>query len=683
MKYDPVRALSLLRAGTALPNARFRTGQEEAIRSIVTGNRRLLIVQRTGWGKSFVYFIAIKLLREEGAGPALLVSPLLALMRNQIDAAERMGVRAATINSDNVETWREVEDRIRDNQVDILLISPERLANERFREEVLSEIAAAVSLLVIDEAHCISDWGHDFRPHYRLIERMIQDLPRNLRLLATTATANNRVMRDLSDILGPDLETSRGILHRPSLSLQTIRLHSQAERMAWLAEQLPDLPGSGIVYTLTVRDANRVAAWLKHRGLTVEAYTGSSGALRPEMERALQQNQVKALVATTALGMGFDKPDLAFVIHFQAPGSVVAYYQQVGRAGRSIDAARGVLLSGSEETEITGYFIRSAFPTRREVEECLAALEAEPEGMSIRGMEASVNISHGRIEKTVQLLSLESPAPIAKLGSNWQLTAAELSDSFWERADRLTKLRRAEQDEMQAYVKLESGHMEFLVHALDGEGRPGSRPVLPALPDSPDPATVREAIRFLRSASLEIKPRTRWPPGKTIDSQHRAQTGKSLCVWGDAGWGTVVRKGKYEENRFSTDLVTACAGLVREWRPDPFPEWVTAIPSRRRPDLVPDFARRLAKLLGLPFRAVLEKKADRPEQKTRANSDKQARNVLGSLKVDRQAMLPGPVLLVDDMVDSRWTFTVAAWELRRRGGGEVWPLALADSSGTR
>ncbi len=352
MKFDRKRALELLRAGTSLPQADFRNAQEDAIRHVVEGRGRLLVVQKTGWGKSFVYFIATKLLRESGAGPALLVSPLLALMRNQIAAAERMGVRAATINSENQDGWTDVEDSMARNEVDILLISPERLANEQFKTRVLAGIASRISLLVIDEAHCISDWGHDFRPHYRLLERVVRTLPPNLRLLATTATANNRVMDDLRGVLGPNLQVSRGDLHRPSLILQTIRLGSQAERLAWLATQIPKIDGHGIVYTLTVRDASQVADWLRSRGLDVQAYTGASGEERPELEQGLLDNKFKALVATTALGMGFDKPDLAFVIHYQMPGSVVAYYQQVGRAGRAITSAYGVLFSGDEETEI-------------------------------------------------------------------------------------------------------------------------------------------------------------------------------------------------------------------------------------------------------------------------------------------------------------------------------------------
>ena len=681
MKFDQSRALSLLRTGVAIANAEFRAGQEQAIRSVVSNAGRQLVVQKTGWGKSLVYFIATKLLREAGEGPGLLVSPLLALMRNQIAAAERMGVRAETINSDNSETWQDIEEAIRRNEVDILLISPERLANERFRGQVLAEISERLALLVIDEAHCISDWGHDFRPHYRLIERIIREMPPNLRILGTTATANDRVMQDLSTVLGPDLEISRGDLHRPSLALQTIRLPSQAERLAWLAERLPTLPGSGIVYTLTVRDADQVAAWLRHRGINVQAYTGQTGDRRPELEQALLNNDVKALVATTALGMGFDKPDLAFVIHYQTPGSVVAYYQQVGRAGRALDAAYGVLLSGREEKEITDYFIRSAFPTREEVAEVLAKLEEEPAGLSIPEIESKVNISRGRIQKTIQLLSLESPAPVAKLGAKWQLTAATLTDAFWERADRLTKLRRDEQAQMQDYIELSSGHMEFLIAALDGAPARFTPPDLPTLPSEPVPQLVNEAIAFLRRSSLPIKPRTRWPPGKPIETDHRARPGMALCVWGDAGWGSVVRRGKYDEGKFSDDLVEACVELLKNWRPDPYPEWVTAIPSLRHPALVRDFAERLAMSLQLPFCEAMVKKVDRPEQKTMENSDQQARNVLGSLKVNRQVILPGPVLLVDDIVDSRWTFTVAAWELRRRGGGQVWPLALADAGG--
>lgn len=688
MIYNPQRAQELLRIGAGRADATFRDGQEDAIRHIVEGRGRLLVVQKTGWGKSFVYFIATKLLREGGNGPALLISPLLALMRNQIDAAERMGVHAATINSDNQDDWTEVEAKLARNEIDILLISPERLANERFRTQVLAGIAAQIALLVIDEAHCISDWGHDFRPHYRLLERIVRTLPPNLRLLATTATANNRVMEDLAAVLGPKLDVSRGDLNRTSLSLQTIRLPSQAERLAWLAEQLATLQGHGIIYTLTVRDANQVADWLKTRGLNVEAYTGETGDRREELEQALLNNQVKALVATTALGMGYDKPDLAFVIHYQMPGSVVAYYQQVGRAGRALESAYGVLLSGAEESDITDWFIRSAFPTRQEVAEVLGALEDEPNGLSVPELLGRVNLSKGRVDKTIALLSLEAPAPIARQGSKWQLTAATLSEGFWGRAERLTALRRDEHQQMQEYVSLPFGdHMGFLVGALDGDPNAVTKPALAPLPTGVDTALVREAVAFLRRTSLPIESRKKWPDGGMLQYKvkgflaqgHQAQPGKALCIWGDAGWGGLVRHGKYHDGRFAEDLVAACVKMFREWKPLPAPTWVTCVPSLRHPDLVPNFAQRLAVALGLPFHMVIAKTDPRPEQKTMANSTQQARNIDGSLALNGQSVPHGPVLLVDDMVDSRWTLTVSAWLLRKSGSGEVWPMALSQT----
>jgi ATP-dependent DNA helicase RecQ len=688
MAFNQQRALALLRIGSGRADATFRDGQEDAIRHIVDGRGRLLVVQKTGWGKSFVYFIATKLLRDGGNGPALLISPLLALMRNQIAAAERMGVRAATINSDNVDDWSQVEADLAGGEIDILLISPERLANERFRRQVLAGAASQISMLVIDEAHCISDWGHDFRPHYRLLERIVKTLPPNLRLLATTATANNRVMEDLAAVLGPKLDVSRGDLNRNSLSLQTIRLPSQADRLAWLAEQLATLQGHGIIYTLTVRDASQVANWLKTRGFNVEAYTGETGDRREALEQALLNNEVKALVATTALGMGYDKPDLAFVIHYQMPGSVVAYYQQVGRAGRALDCAYGVLLSGEEESDITDWFIRSAFPTREEVAELLRALEKEEEGLSVPELLSRVNLSKGRVDKTIDLLSLEAPAPIAKQGAKWQLTAATLSEGFWARAERLTALRRAEHQQMQEYVKLPFGnHMGFLIGALDGDPSVVTEPVLAPLPTGVTEAVVRDAIAFLRRTSLPIEPRRRWPVGgmpqygiasNTIIN-FQAQPGRALCVWGDAGWGSLVRQGKYQNGKFADDLVDACVKMIRDWSPLPKPTWVTCVPSLRHPDLVPDFAERVAAALGLPLHIVIAKTDHRPEQKTMANSTQQARNIDGSLDINGQQVPSGPVILVDDMVDSRWTLTVAAWLLRKNGSGEVWPIALSQT----
>ena len=688
MDYDRSRSLELLRLGTGLLDAQFRNNQEEAIRHVVEGNGPLLLVQRTGWGKSFVYFIAAKLLREAGHGPALLISPLLSLMRNQIEAAERMGVRALTINSDNTDEWERIEDQVRAQEVDVLLISPERLSNQRFNDEVLANMADRIGMLVIDEAHCISDWGHDFRPDYRRVERIARLLPANVRMLATTATATDRVLDDLKSLPGLNFEVSRGDLNRPSLLLQTIRLPNQAQRLAWLAQTLKQVDGSGIIYTLTVRDAERVAGWLRSQGLNVEAYTGESGERRPHLEQALLKNDIKALVATTALGMGFDKPDLAFVFHYQAPGSVIHYYQQVGRAGRALDAAHGVLLSGPEEVDIADYFITSAFPSRQDVEQLTEALRSAPEGLSRPQLQQRLNIRPGRIDKALQLLSLESPAPIAKDGPKWRLTPSRLGEAFWERVERLTALRKQELSQMQKYVALDSGHMEFLIRALDGDPASAVTPTFQPLPAAVDPELTREAVDFLRGASIDIEPRKQWPQGAlpgaptgAIPIELRASRGRALCWYWDVGWAELVRDGKYRDGRFSDELVDACVRLVREWAPSPAPAWVVPVPSLRRPELVPEFAQQLAEALGLPCHQVLERTQAHPEQKQMENSPHQAHNVLQSLGL-RSPPPAAPALLVDDIVDSRWTITAAAWLLRRNGCGEVWPLALSQAGGS-
>ena len=680
--------MELLRLGSGIEAAAFRTGQEEAIRYLVEGQGKLLVVQKTGWGKSFVYFISAKLIREAGGGPTLLISPLLSLMRNQISAAERMGVRAATINSSNRAEWEDVKLQLLTGEVDVLLISPERLANDEFTQKVLGPIEAELGMLVIDEAHCVSDWGHDFRPDYRRIQRMLQNLPENFRLLGTTATANNRVVADLEEVLGPNLEISRGELSRPSLFLQTFKMPSQAERMAWLAERLNELPGTGIIYVLTIHDAERLAGWLMQEGMNVKCYTSRSES-REDLEQALLDNRVDALVATTALSMGFDKPDLSFVIHYQTPGSVVAYYQQVGRAGRALNWAYGILLSGEEDTEITDYFIERAFPSRDEASGVISALSSQSDGCSLAQLQPLVNVSYNRIEKTLKVLALESPSPVVKDGSKWRLTPMSLSQEFWDRSERLTALRYGEQQEMQTYADLQSGHMEFLIQALDGDPEAFSQPDVEPLKAAISQETIHRAFEFLRRACVPIEPRLRWPQGGlplyavqgNIPTDARAETGRALCVWGDAGYGRLVSTGKYSDNGFLEDLVLGSAKSILEWNPQPFPHWVTCIPSRRRPNLVPDFAERLACRLGLQYRPVLVRTEDRPEQKGMANSALQARNVDGSLSVLREDVLDEPVLLVDDIVDSRWTMTVAAWLLRVNGSGLVFPFALANSAG--
>ena len=684
------RALALLQRGLQDSSVTFRDGQWEAIEALVAHRKRLLLVQRTGWGKSIVYFIAARLLREQNGnrGLSLLISPLLALMRNQIEMATRMGIRAVTIHSANTEQWDTIEHDLLADEVDLLLISPERLANADFYQRVLQRAAPRVLMLIVDEAHCISDWGHDFRPDYRRIVRVLRLLPRNVPVLATTATANNRVVEDIQQQLGEDLIIQRGDLARRSLRLQNVVLPSQAERMAWLANHLHELPGSGIIYTLTIADSERVACWLQERGWQVYAYHSDLGnTTREELEQKLLHNQVKALVATIALGMGFDKPDLGFVVHFQRPGSVVHYYQQIGRAGRSLDKAVIVLLGGEEDDEIVDYFIRTAFPPQAHTEAVLRVLQQHGNGLSVVEMERYINLSRQQIDKVLRLLSSETPSPVLQMDNKYVLAPVPYSPDI-ERVQRLTALRRAEQEQMQCYMRSTQCLMLFLQQALDD---PHAQPCgqctgEPIVSPSVDEQTVLEAVRFLRRSEIPLEPRKMWPAKEgltisggqgTIPEPLRAQEGRALSLWGDAGWGTLVKKGKYQDGYYDDELVLGMVEMIQRWNPQPAPRWVTCVPSLRHPRLVADFAQRLAHQLGLPFVPCVKKVRDTRPQKEMQNSFHQVRNLDGAFEVQWWRDMSKPVFLVDDVVDSGWTLTVVAAVLRKAGSGPVFPVVLA------
>ena len=672
-------ALALLRRALSDPGAGFRDGQWDAIDALLGDRARLLVVQRTGWGKSMVYFVATRLLRQRGAGPTLLVSPLLALMRNQIEAAERIGVRAVTINSTNADAWAEVERALSDDAVDLLLISPERLANDVFRQRVLARLAGRVGLLVVDEAHCISDWGHDFRPDYRRIVRIIGALPPGTPVLATTATANDRVVGDVADQI-EDLRVIRGPLGRPSLRLQATTLASPAERLAWLAATLPGLDGSGIVYVRTVRDAQQVAGWLQSRGVDAEAYFGGLATdEREALEQRLLGNDLKALVATSALGMGFDKPDLAFVVHYQRPGSVVAYYQQVGRAGRAISDALGVLLSGDEDDAITDHFITSAFPPVDHIDGVLGALAEAEAGLSLTEIEEQLNLSRGQIQKVLRVLDVQVPAPIARQDRQWAATGAPFTPDAL-RIEALTAIRRAEQDELRRYMASETCLMAFLRRALDdADVEPCGRCTVcvghPLVPQAPPDDVVADALAFLRRTDVEVAPRAR-KPGGTIPPDLRPEQGRALGLLFDPGWGSLVRRARRDGGPFPDRLVAGAADLLDRWRPDV--AWVTCVPSLRRPALVPDLARRLAERLGVPFVPAVQATRQHAPQADQHNTHHRLENLRGAFRADVPPEQRGrAVLLVDDVIDSRWTVAVVAALLRQRGAGAVYPFALA------
>jgi len=664
----------------------FHDGQREAIEALVYDRARLLLVQRTGWGKSAVYFVATHLLRKEGLGPTLLISPLLVLMRNQIAAAERLGLRTFTINSDSDATVDELLSLIDSDEVDLLVVSPERLANPEFANKVMPVIGRRPGLTVVDEVHCISDWGHDFRPDYRRIGNMLSSFPEGLPILGCTATANQRVVQDAREQLGHSSVVQRGPLARAGLSLGSLELSQQSDRLAWMAENLSNLPGSGIVYCLTIRDVEIVAAWLQSEGLDARPYHANLTVdWKLESERMLLDGSLKILVATTALGMGYDNPAIGFVVHYQSPGSVVHYYQQVGRAGRALSNSKGVLLRGAEDDGIVSWFIDSAFPSEEEIQTVLRVLNAAEGPLSIYAIEAHVNLKHGVLENVLKQLDVAGAIRRVR-GQTYERTLAT-----WEypkeHVAELNRLRKEELAQMRAYAAFDGCRMAFLAAALDDEsigdcGICDNCQQLP-LPSELDSNAVQRAQRFLSGQFGKIKPRKKVPSGGLIAEVDQLAPGRFLTVWGSEDLGKLVQRGKQEDGYFDDRLVDAMVTMIRDWSPTPATAALTFVPSERHPTLVSDFARRLANALGIPLLDIVSKLRPTAPQKTMSNSYHQYRNVSGAFAVTTSALAPlelGPVLLLDDIVDSGWTMAEIGRLLLQSGFPVVYPVALASSA---
>lgn len=698
-------AAQVLLQQLAGPTAVLRDDQWTAIEALVVQRRQALVVQRTGWGKSAVYFIAAKLLREQGLGATVIVSPLLALMRNQVAAAGRAGVRAATINSGNVTEWDEIHRRVRNGDLDVLLVSPERLNNPEFRDTVLPALAADAGLVVVDEAHCVSDWGHDFRPDYRRIRTLIAELGSDVPVLATTATANDRVVTDVAAQLGVgraddvpgggrDTLVLRGGLDRESLRLSVVQAGGGAQRMAWLADHLGSLPGSGIVYTLTVAQANDVAALLRERGHEVAAYTGSTEtAEREQLEADLLANRVKALIATSALGMGFDKPDLGFVVHLGAPSSPIAYYQQVGRAGRSTDSAEVVLLPGREDQDVWRYFASVAFPSEAMVRNVIHALETD-RPQSTPALEPLVDLGRTRLEMVLKVLDVDGA--VRRVKGGW-LATGQPWDYDEARYRQLDEARRREQQAMLDYQSTDECRMTFLRRQLDDpeltEGERCGRCDNCAGSDFSavvDEGTAALTQDRLMRPGLQITPRKQWPSGlaklgvalsgRIVDGPAE---GRSIGRLTDLGWGPRLRRLLDEpDGDVPPDIVRAAVKVLASWTWADRPTAVLAMDADTHPILISSLARELASIGRLTDLGVLRYTPGR-RPVTATNSAYRVAALDDSwVPPDSSAIAAsgGPVLLIDDLTDTGWTLTMAARVVRQAGAPAVLPLVLAATS---
>lgn len=703
------QALGVLRGLVGRSDAEFHDGQFEAIEALVDGGRRALVVQRTGWGKSAVYFVSSLLLRRRGAGPTLIVSPLLALMRDQVAAAARAGVRAVAINSANQLEWDSVRAQLAADEVDVLLVSPERLTNPSFRENQLPELIRRTGLLVVDEAHCISDWGHDFRPDYRRIADLINQLPADVPVLATTATANSRVVHDIEEQLGAGVLTIRGPLGRDSLRLGVLTMADSWERLGWLLTHLPSMPGSGIIYTLTVSAAEDTARMLAEAGHDVLAYTGRTDpADRERAEQLLKDNHVKALVATSALGMGFDKPDLGFVIHLGAPSSPVAYYQQVGRAGRGAANADVLLLPGREDRDIWQYFATASMPSEEKAAAVLQALGEAGSAVSTVALEARVDLRRTPLELLLKVLSVDGA--VERVGGGWRSTGQPWNYDA-ERYGRIAEARVDEQDSMVIYQDTAGCRMEYITSVLDDDsanacgrcdncaGRWFPQEVAAEAADA--------AGQTLRRAGLVLEPRLQWPSGMDrlgvavkgrIKPDESVAEGRVLARLTDLGWGGALRElfaASATDREVDPSLMQACVQVLREWSAGDGrnagwsgagrPAAVVGMPSRSRPMLVESLARGIAEIGRLPYLGMMQLEHGGPTGGRGGNSAYRLAGVWDRVAAgsELEAQLGGlggqGVLLVDDLADSRWTLTVAGRALRLAGAGSVLPFALGQA----
>jgi ATP-dependent DNA helicase RecQ len=662
------------------PSAVLRDDQWTAIEALVEQRRKVVVIQRTGWGKSAVYWIAAGLRRAAGSGPALVISPLLALMRDQVAAAERSGLRAVTLNSANIDDWSDIEARIAADEVDVLLISPERLNSLGFRSRVLPHLAPRIGLLVVDEAHCVSDWGSDFRPDYRRIRDVLAALPPDTPVLATTATANDRVTADVAAQLGTDTVTLRGSLDRESLALSVIDTPDLPHAYAWIADALDSgLTGSGLIYTLTVAETGRLASFLAERGHEVAAYSSATPPDdRAMIEKRLLAHELRAVVATSSLGMGLDHPTLGFVINLGAPPSPIAYYQQVGRAGRALHQAHAVLLPTAADEKIWAFFDSTAFPGEERVRRVLAILADGP--VTLPKLEADSGLRRTRLETLLKVLDVDGA--VERVDGGWTATGREWSYDA-ARREAIAAARRREQGAMLRYERADSCLMRQLRAELDDPaatdcGRcavcTGEVPL-----DRPRPESVRAAVTHLRSQTVVIEPRKMWPSGAPrrgrIAESARAEPGRALALAEDPAWLDAVAGALREDRAVPAEVFDGLVGLLSRWGwPAGRPTWVTWVPSRGHGALLADLAGRLAELGRMTVASPL--RADGPGlQRDAATTVDSARLALSRLSVADE-VLGGPVLLLDDTTRSGFTLTVAAAVLREAGAGPVYPLVL-------
>ena len=449
----------------------FYDEQWRSIERILRGER-ILMIERTGFGKSLCYqFPATQF-----DGITVVFSPLIALMRDQVRSLCERGIPAAYINSE--QSYEENQNSIQralNGEIKILYIAPERQENEEWIEATRQ---LKLSMVVVDEAHTISTWGHDFRPSFRRIINLVQLLPQSLPVLATTATATKKVQYDIEQQIGGRLTTIRGNLIRPNFQLQVVKVQSEDEKMIWLAENLNSINGTGLIYTGTRIDTEVYANWLRFVGINATDYNaGFDADTRKSIEQGLMQNKWKCIVSTNALGMGIDKSDIRFVIHTQMPASPIHYYQEIGRAGRDGKPTRIILFYNEKKENgndvatdslLPLSFVEGSRPTTKKYQKVISLLQEEP--LSEREVLKKANLKTNQLRVIKADLIDQGIIKEVLYGKikkyEYQYNAPALNtDSF----EALREAKLKDLHAMEEYIYTDMPRMKYLCSFLDSD----------------------------------------------------------------------------------------------------------------------------------------------------------------------------------------------------------------------
>lgn len=657
----------------------FYNEQWEAVQRILNGER-ILMIQRTGFGKSLCYqFPATQF-----EGITVIFSPLIALMRDQVKALNGKGISARYINSEQSveENSTAIQDAL-DGKVKILYIAPERQENSEWIEATRK---MNLSMVVIDEAHTISVWGHDFRPAFRRIINLVKLLPQSLPVLATTATATKRVQEDIEQQIGGRLTTIRGQLGRDNFNLYVIKVHSEDEKLVWLAQNLNRIEGTGLIYTGTRVNTEVYAKWLVYNGINAINYNaGHDADTRKDVENGLMQNRYKCVVSTNALGMGIDKPDIRFIIHTQIPASPIHYYQEIGRAGRDGKPTTIILFYNEQEDEngieedyeLPKAFIDGARPSKEKYLKAIEALKQEP--LSERGLMKATNLKQTQIRIIKADLIDQGIAKEVVNGKSkvleYQFGARELDTQSFEDL-RIAKLK--DLDAMVGYVNTTKPRMQYLCEFLDDDNN-----VNYSNCDNTNLNKLTVTVTgFWRDKLSDF--RESYFPVLDVESRNsNIVNGVAASYYGVSNVGNALHRSKYGNGGdFPDFLLRLTLKAFHKTFGNARFDWVLYVPPTHSGDLVKNFAAKFASAIKVPISHKLVKVRQTSEQKVYQNGWLKQDNVKDAFSYLSPEEVNGKrILLLDDIFDSGATMKEIGKLLTTMGAETIVPIAIAKTVG--